>query len=95
DVLQLLAACTEPPHLALVTDYCASGSLYQLLHGPRPGGGCPPWTQLVSICLGVAQGMAWLHRHSILHRDLKSANILLDNGGNARIADFGLAKIYN
>ncbi|GLC37193.1 hypothetical protein PLESTB_000990000 [Pleodorina starrii] len=95
NVLQLLAACTEAPQLALVTDYCATGSLYQLLHGPRPGGGPPPWPQLLAICLGVARGMAWLHRHSILHRDLKSANILLDNGGNAKIADFGLAKIYN
>ncbi|GIL76929.1 hypothetical protein Vretimale_8607 [Volvox reticuliferus] len=95
NVLQLIAACTEPPHLALVTDYCAAGSLYQLLHSTRPGGGPPPWTQLLAVCLGVAQGMAWLHRHSILHRDLKSANILLDNSGNAKIADFGLAKIYN
>ncbi|KAG2453337.1 hypothetical protein HYH02_001561 [Chlamydomonas schloesseri] len=96
NVLQLLAACTEPPQLALVTDYCAAGSLYQLLHGARMPGHShlhPPWPQLLAICLGVAQGMGWLHKHSILHRDLKSANILLDNAGNARIADFGLAKI--
>ncbi|GFR43810.1 hypothetical protein Agub_g4935, partial [Astrephomene gubernaculifera] len=94
NVLTLLAACTQPPQLALITDYCAAGSLYQLLHGPRPGGSAPPaWPQLLGICLGVAQGMAWLHRHAVLHRDLKSANILLDNSGNAKIADFGLAKI--
>lgn len=123
NVLQLLAACTEPPQLvrgrqagrvasgvhlwlrrwlwrasplcrlcrvgtkpnllgtipclrfsawqALVTDYCAAGSLYQLLHGARVPGHShlhPPWPQLLAICLGVAQGMSWLHRHSILHR---------------------------
>lgn len=113
NVLQLLAACTVPPQLALITEYCPAGSLYQLLHSPLPsptspspglggsgGGAAPPPSpgslpHLLGVCLGVAQGMAWLHHHNILHRDLKSANILLDGAGNARIADFGLAKIYS
>ncbi len=113
NVLQLLAACTVPPQLALITEYCPAGSLYQLLHSPLPsptspspglggsgGGATPPPSpgslpHLLGVCLGVAQGMAWLHHHNILHRDLKSANILLDGAGNARIADFGLAKIYS
>lgn len=65
NVLRLVAACTEPPRLALVTDYCPLGSLYGVLHSPRPPGS-QAW--LLNVCLGVASGMAHLHHHRVLHR---------------------------
>lgn len=92
NVLRLLAACTVWPDLALVTEYCSCGSLYHLLHSPNRGQ--LSWTEILQICLGVAKGMAHLHEHRVLHRDLKSANLLLSDSGEVKIADFGLSKIH-
>lgn len=69
NVLALLGACTTPPRLAIVTEFCPLGSVYGLLHSP----GCHlSWAQIIYMCLGAASGMAHLHRHNVLHRDLKS-----------------------
>lgn len=55
------------------------------------------WGVRYNICLGVAQGIHYLHENAsprIIHRDVKAPNILLDKGLNAKIADFGLARLY-
>lgn len=90
NVLKLLGACTTWGNLALVTEYCSCGSLYHLLHSPNSAH--LSWAEVLQICLGVAQGMAHLHAHKVLHRDLKSANLLLSDNGEVKIADFGLSK---
>lgn len=54
------------------------------------------WPTRVKICLGIARGLAYLHEESrlkIVHRDIKTSNILLDKDLNAKISDFGLAKL--
>ena len=54
------------------------------------------WPTRFDICLGIARGLAYLHEESrvrIVHRDVKASNILLDSDFNAKIADFGLAKL--
>jgi serine/threonine protein kinase len=54
------------------------------------------WATRCKICLGIARGLAYLHEESairIVHRDIKASNILLDKDLNARISDFGLAKL--
>ena len=54
------------------------------------------WTARQGICLGIAKGLAFLHEESVLrvvHRDIKSTNILLDKDLNPKISDFGLAKL--
>lgn len=54
------------------------------------------WPTRQKICLGIARGLAYLHEESmlkILHRDIKAANILLDQDLNPKISDFGLAKL--
>ena len=54
------------------------------------------WPRRQKICLGIAKGLAYLHEESrlkIVHRDIKATNVLLDKGLNAKISDFGLAKL--
>ena len=54
------------------------------------------WSTRYKICLGIARGLAYLHEESairIVHRDIKASNILLDKDLNAKISDFGLAKL--
>ncbi|CAO2185003.1 unnamed protein product [Urochloa humidicola] len=79
----------RPP--LLVMEYVANGSLHDLLHrSPRP----PPWPRRVEIALDVARAVQELHAaapRAIIHRDVKSANVLLGRDGRARLADFGLA----
>lgn len=54
------------------------------------------WPTRKKICLGIARGLAYLHEESrikIIHRDIKASNVLLDKDYNAKISDFGLAKL--
>lgn len=54
------------------------------------------WPTRMKICLGIARGLAYLHEESrlkIVHRDIKATNVLLDKDLNAKISDFGLAKL--
>ncbi|XP_062183664.1 serine/threonine-protein kinase-like protein At5g23170 [Phragmites australis] len=78
----------SPP--LLVMEYVPNGSLHDLLHrSPRP----PPWPRRVEIALDVAGAVRALHAAvpRVIHRDVKSANILLGRDGRARLADFSLA----
>ncbi|GLJ30439.1 hypothetical protein SUGI_0602560 [Cryptomeria japonica] len=78
----------------LVYEYMPNGSLGDILRGPKAG--LLDWPTRYKIAVGAAQGLAYLHHDCvppIIHRDVKSNNILLDSDFNARVADFGLAKI--
>lgn len=74
----------------LVMEFMPNGSLHDLLHrSPRP----PPWPRRVEIALDVARAMRALHGAAprVIHRDVKTANVLLGRDGRARLADFSLA----
>ncbi|XP_058183039.1 proline-rich receptor-like protein kinase PERK9 isoform X2 [Rhododendron vialii] len=93
-LVSLVGYCISEDQRLLVYNYVSNNSLYFHLHGKdRP---VMNWTTRVKIAAGAARGIAYLHEDChprIMHRDIKSANILLDNNFEARVSDFGLAKL--
>ncbi|PIN14992.1 Serine/threonine protein kinase [Handroanthus impetiginosus] len=80
----------------LVLDYMPSGSLFWLLHGNRGPGRTPvDWTTRLKIAAGAARGLAFIHNSCkplrLVHGNIKSTNVLIDNTGNAQLSDFGLS----
>ena len=92
NIVSLLGFCDECGEMILVYEYAAKRSLDLYLNDKDL-----TWVQRLEICIGAARGLAYLHnpgqtQQRVLHRDIKSSNILLDENWNARIADFGLSK---
>ncbi|ELR15776.1 Protein kinase [Acanthamoeba castellanii str. Neff] len=93
NVVMFMAACTRPPHLAIVMEYMALGSVFELLHNELVV--ALPMELCVKQCYQAAKGMHFLHSADIAHCDLKSLNLLLDAKWNVRVADFGLSSVRN
>ncbi|KAK2981245.1 hypothetical protein RJ640_030634 [Escallonia rubra] len=95
NIVKLLCSCVGEDFRVLVYEYMENGSLGDILHGEK-GGVSLDWAQRYKIAVGAAQGLAYLHHDcvpAIVHRDVKSNNILLDEEFRPRVADFGLAKM--
>nr|WIL04199.1 serine/threonine-protein kinase/receptor [Cedratvirus lena] len=90
NVVLFMAACTKAPTLCIVMEYMALGSLYDLLHNELITE--IPFILKAKIAYQTAKGMHFLHSSNIVHRDLKSLNLLLDNKWNVKVSDFGLTK---
>ncbi|GKD33990.1 kinase-like domain, phloem protein 2-like protein [Tanacetum coccineum] len=93
NLISLLGFCKEEDEMILIYEHASHGSLDRILHDVTL-----TWTQRLKICLDAAKGLSFLHdpngtQQRILHCDIKSANILLDESLNAKVADFGLSKI--
>ncbi|KAC9923456.1 hypothetical protein E3N88_32727 [Mikania micrantha] len=92
NLVQLLGYCDEGTHRLLVYEYMSNGALASFLFGD----GKPSWKQRCCIAVGIAKGLSYLHEeciNQIIHCDIKPQNILLDDYYNAKISDFGLAKL--
>ena len=92
NVVLLMAACHTPPRLAIVMEFLAGGSLYSLLHIQKHR---PEIKDIVSLAGDICRGLQYLHSINILHRDLKSKNVLLTGGlpCQAKLCDFGMARM--
>jgi len=92
----MLAFCSNHDTNLLVYEYMPNGSLGELLHGNN--GVHLNWDNRYKIAVEAAKGLRYIHHDCsplILHRDVKSNNILLDSNFEAHIADFGLAKLLH
>ncbi|CAI9090969.1 OLC1v1025869C1 [Oldenlandia corymbosa var. corymbosa] len=95
NIVRLLGYVHNANDVMMLYEYMPNGSLGAALHGKQTGKMLVDWVSRYNIALGVAHGLAYLHHDChppVIHRDVKSNNILLDSDFEARIADFGLAR---
>ncbi|XP_047334416.1 probable LRR receptor-like serine/threonine-protein kinase At1g67720 [Impatiens glandulifera] len=95
NLVQFLGFCQEDDKCILVYEFMHNGTLKEHLYGP-PHGGSINWIKRLQIAEDSAKGIEYLHNGcvpSIIHRDLKTSNILLDRNMRAKVSDFGLSKL--
>lgn len=102
NIVQFLGVCLMPPcYPAIITEWCGRGSVYDVLNAAQHSSGGQlaqylSWKRRVKMAYDTARGMLYLHNHkprSIIHRDLKSPNLLVANDWTIKVADFNLSRL--
>ncbi|KAL6759463.1 kinase-like domain-containing protein [Haematococcus lacustris] len=89
NVVQFIGACTRKPNLCIVFEFMSGGSVYDYIRREGP----LHLSQILKTAVDVSRGMDYLHQRKIIHRDLKAANLLMDDHAIVKIADFGVARV--
>uniref|UniRef100_A0A251RSH9 Protein kinase domain-containing protein n=1 Tax=Helianthus annuus TaxID=4232 RepID=A0A251RSH9_HELAN len=91
-----LYGCTthHSRELLLVYEYISNGTVADHLHGEKSSPGSLKWTTRMSIAVETASALVYLHASDVVHRDVKTNNILLDNSFTVKVADFGLSRLF-
>ncbi|XP_047320467.1 probable receptor-like protein kinase At5g38990 [Impatiens glandulifera] len=98
-IVSLIGYCSYGSEMILVYEYIERGTLADYLHKNKRDSRALPlltWKERLNICLGAARGLDYLHNNNVqevIHRDVKSGNILVDLNWMAKIADFGICKV--
>lgn len=96
NIVLFLGACTKRPHVCIVMEHCVHGSLHSFLKTEHEHGTRISMSLIYRFALDIARGVHYLHtRCSIVQRDLKARNILVDESLNAKVADFGLSRVID
>lgn len=102
NIIQFLGVCLMPPcYPAIITEWCGRGSVYDVLNAAQHSSGGQlaqylSWKRRVKMAYDTSRGMLYLHNHkprSIIHRDLKSPNLLVANDWTIKVADFNLSRL--
>ncbi|XP_071703524.1 probable receptor-like protein kinase At2g42960 [Rutidosis leptorrhynchoides] len=98
NLVRLLGYCIEGTQRMLVYEYVDNGNLEQWLHGDVSECGALTWEARMKVLLCIAKALSYLHEAiepKVVHRDIKSSNILIDHDFNGKLSDFGLAKLLD
>lgn len=96
NIVELIGYCSEHGQRLLIYEYCSNGSLYDALHSDDEFKASLSWNARIRMALGAARALEYLHEQCqppVVHRNLKSANVLLDDDLSVRVSDCGLAPL--